>query len=139
MLKIGDYDSPNYGRRYEVFCGPRKLGTLEIKAAYKYETEKIVRASIKLIWVRLLSFEILAGFLRAIATHIDSEKNNGEENRTRIHSAITRSLWNSLNISDDDSDLDWGELEATLEGNADFYFGRRDCEGFQQLKGKLVG
>lgn len=132
-LQIGRDDSPSYGRRYEVFCGPTKLGTLEIKPSYDYATTNNVRASIDLNWVRLLSWDTLVTFLSGVAWHIDS-RDTREENWGRIHSAITRSLWNSLNINDDDYDGDWGTLEVSLTGNADFYLGRRDCQAFQELR-----
>jgi hypothetical protein len=136
-LKIGNYDSPSYGRRYEVFCGPTKLGTLEIRAAYKYNvSETNVNASIELQWVRLLGFDTLAEFLGGVATHIDSSEESGK----RIHAEITRSLWNSLDITPDDYDglLDWGELEITLTGNAQFYFDRKNSKSFQSAKSTLV-
>jgi len=134
-LQIGRDGSPSYGRRYEVFCGPTKLGTLEIEPSYDYDTTKNVRASIELKWLRLLSFDTLVTFLSGIAWHIDS-RDIREENWGRIHSAITRSLWDSLNISDDGYDGDLGHAgeEISLTGNANFYLARRDCQAFQELR-----
>lgn len=104
-LTIGVYDSPAFGRRYDVFCGPTKLGILEIQASYPYTAEKPnVRASTSLMWVRLLSWDTVMKFLSCIALHIDDVGDLG--NSARIQGAMNRSLWNSLIVHDEDLGLD---------------------------------
>jgi hypothetical protein len=129
-LSIGFYDSPAFGRRYEIFRGPTKLGAMEISASYPYKVgNKNIQASIELMWVRLLSWDTLTDFLGSVSTHINTAGDS--DNFIRIQSAMARSLWDSLRISDQDLGLNWGELEMTLEGSADFYFSRRDSKTFR--------
>ena len=134
-LNIGFYDSPSFGRTYEVFLGPIKLGRMEISASYPYShDEKKIRLSIELMWVRLLYWDTLTDFLGSAATHVNS---TGDFNNvTRIQSAMTRSLWDSLRIEDEDLGLNWGDLEITLEGSASFYFSRKQSEYFQALRNR---
>ena len=120
-LSIGFREGPAFGRRYEIFCGPIKIGAMEISASYPYTVgNKNIRASIELMWVRLLSWDTLTNFLGAVATHINSAGDSN--NAIRIQSAMARSLWDSLKIENQDFGLNWGELEMTLEGRGDFYF-----------------
>ena len=132
-LNIGFYDSPAFGRGYEVFCGPIKLGTMEISAAYPYKADaRNVRLSMQLMWVRLLSWDALMDLLGSVATHINSP---GDHNNVmRIQSAMARSLWDSLRIEDEDLGFNWGDLEITLEGTAAFYFSRKNNKSFQESR-----
>ena len=130
-LNIGFYDSPTFGRGYEVFCGPIKLGTMEISASYPYTAdEKNIRLSIELMWVRLLSWDALMDLLGSVATHINSAGDSS--NVMRIQSAIARSLWDSLRIEDEDLGLNWGDLEVTLVSRAEFYFSRKNSKYFRE-------
>jgi hypothetical protein len=51
-------------------------------------------------------------------------------------------LWDSYRISQFDfaRDTDWGELELRLQDTPTFYFSRRDCTAFAELKraGKIA-
>ena len=53
-----------------------------------------------------------------------------------INSAMQRALWDSYRISQFDfsGDTDWGELEVRMHGTPTFYFDRRDCQAFAELK-----
>jgi len=128
-------DQPTFGRRYEVFCGPNKLGRLEITASYPYDTEaRQVRASIKLDWVRLLSWDTVMDFLQAVSVHISSD--GDQSNAHLLNAAMSRSLWNSLQVHSEDLGLDWGDLEVTVRGRADHYLrhaGRVGKDPDQQL------
>ncbi len=65
-------DSPDFGRRYQIFHNQICLGTLEISPSllddYSNELPR-VRTRIELDWVRLLSFGALREFLTNIARH----------------------------------------------------------------------
>lgn len=132
-LRHGFRDSPSFGRTFEIYCGPTKLGTLEISASYSYDLDKNeIRASIELVWVRLLSWDTVVDFLHAIAIHIDSS--NSFDSGLRIQAAMSRCLWDSFIIHDEDLGLEWGELTLTLQGFAKFYFDRKNSEAFNQMK-----
>jgi len=127
-LSIGFHDIPSFGRRYEVFSGPIKLGLLEISASYPYDiNQKNVCACVELMWARLLRWDVLMDLLGSVAVHINSPNTSSVD---RIQSAMIRSLWDSLHIADQDSGLDWGNLAITLQGTAAFYFIRRNREAF---------
>jgi hypothetical protein len=124
-LTIGAYDSPIFGRRYDVFCGPTKLGILEVAAMYPYTAQKPnIRASINLTWIRLLSWDTVMDFLGSVAAHVDDDVDS-HGNSLRIQNAMNRCLWDSLVIHYEDFGLDWGDLDVTLQGSARFYFDRR--------------
>jgi hypothetical protein len=129
-LSIDFRDSPEFGRTYEIFCGPIKLGCMEISASSRYERTKKVQASIELEWVRLLSWDNLTSFLSAVATHVNSA--DDFNNFANIQGSMSRCLWDSLVVRDQDLGLDWGSLEVTLQGMADFYFSRKDSKGFRE-------
>jgi hypothetical protein len=135
-LKIGFMDSPVFGRRYAVFCGSIKLGTMEVQAGSDYARENTtVLATIQLMWVRLLEYDSLMAFFEAILLHIADDAKSEDAARRSIHQALTQSLWDSLVIRDDnlDGEIDWGNLEVTLQGRASWYFRRRDCEAFREM------
>lgn len=127
-LMLGFHEDPSFGRRYEAFCGPTKLGLIEISGIYTDERE--VLATVELRWIRLLNWDTVVSFLDSLALHIDQR--GSSENKARIQSAMNRSLWDSLMITDGDEGLDWGTLDVTLIGSADFYFARRNSEHFRQ-------
>jgi hypothetical protein len=136
-LTLGSGDDPEFGRRYEVYCGPKKLGTLEVAANWDYHEKRNVRALIGLQWVRLLQWETLSDFLGAIAIHIcDGDQSSQSLAQGTINTALAAALWNSQIISSEDfgEAVDWGNLEVTFRGNAPFYFSRRNSEVFQNLR-----
>lgn len=125
-LRLSNSDSPEFGRRYEIYRGPIKSGVLEISANLLryHDGKKGIWATIELQWVRLLSYEAVTDILSAIATHVDSSV----ESSHRIHGAMTRALWDSLSIDDDGlNESNWGTLEVSFEGEAEFYFRRFDA------------
>jgi hypothetical protein len=139
-LSGGDY--PSFGRAFEVFCNQVRLGRLEVSAANGYcLLEPRVSTEIELDNVRLLSFDAVRDFLSHIAIHVsDQDRKTSQEYlqiQHAIEQAMTRAVWNTLNHISGFEDLDgqdWGELHVTLEGTANWYFGRRNCEAFRQLK-----
>lgn len=80
--------------------------------------------------VRLLSWDTLMDFLSAVASHVSS--GGDVSNVARIQSAMGRALWDSLIVGHQDLGSDWGELELTLEGRADFYFSGKDSKHFRE-------
>jgi hypothetical protein len=114
-------DMPSYGRRYQIFCGPQRLGVLEITNSYPYTAdEKKVHASIRLEWVRLLDWETVVKFLDWCAAFIGDA--GDVTNRTSIRTAMNRCLWDSLSISDEDNEGWRTTLEVKLFGRATYYF-----------------
>jgi hypothetical protein len=138
-LELSGGDSPSFGRCFAVFYNQVRLGRLEVTDAYGYSaSEPKVRTNIQLDNVRLLSFDQVRDFLLNVALHVCNTDERAEYVRTKqeIEQAMTRAVWNTLHISGFD-DLDgqgWGELELSLEGTAFWYFRRRDCDAFRQLK-----
>jgi hypothetical protein len=139
-LSGGDY--PSFGRAFAVFYNQVRLGRLEVSADGDYcLLGPKVRTEIELHNVRLLSFDTVRGFLFHIALHVsDQDRKKSQEHlqiQHAIEQAMARAVWNTLNHISGFQDLDgqdWGELEVRLEGTAFWYFGRRDCEAFRQLK-----
>jgi hypothetical protein len=114
-------DMPSYGRRYQIFCGPQRLGVLEIRNSYPYTAEeKKVHASIELEWVRLLPWDTVVQFLHCCADYISDA--GDVRNSTSIQAAMNRCLWEGLRISDEDYELNCGTLEVSLFGSAPYYF-----------------
>jgi hypothetical protein len=141
-LKLSGSDSPSFGRAFEVFHNQVRLGRLEVSADNDYcLLGPKVRTEIELHNVRLLSFDTIRTFLSDIALHVsDKDRKKSQEYlqiQHAIEQAMARAVWDELNHISGFQDLDgqgWGELEVRLEGNAFWYFGRRDCEGFRRLK-----
>jgi hypothetical protein len=119
-LHIDYFDYPLFGRSYEVFYGATKLGILEVRASQFYQKDRVVIASIEIEWVRLLPWATVAEFPHVVAMYVRSP--NNDDSTARIQTALNRALWDSLVVHDQDLGLDWGQLELSLEGNAEFYF-----------------
>jgi hypothetical protein len=138
-LELSGGDGPSFGRSFAVFYNQVRFGRLEVTYTHGYSaSEPKVRTNIELDNVRLLSFGQVRDFLLNVALHVCNTDENAEYVRAQqeIEQAMTRAVWNTLHISGFD-DLDgqgWGELELTLQGIAFWYFRRRDCEAFRQLK-----
>jgi hypothetical protein len=136
-LQIGFRDSPAFGRRYELYFGPQKLGTLEVTAGYHPRFARTYNATIELMWVRLLPWEAVTTILRTIADHIcDNDKASHDAASIAINGAMTVALWDSLEITGYDfgGATDWGNLELTLSGPAPFYLDRRNSKAFRELR-----
>ena len=137
-LSGGDY--PSFGRAFDVFFNQVRLGRLEVSAANGYcLLDPKVRTEIELTHVRLLSFDAVRSLLSDIALHVSDQDRKTSHEYLQIEQAIeqamARAVWDINHIGFGDLDgQDWGELRATLWGAAHWYFGRRDCEAFRQLK-----
>lgn len=102
-LKLSFYDSPSFGRRYEVYHNRVRLGEMEVAPAYQYAPDNpIIYADIELDWVRLLSFDQITDLLHGIAYHLCSD--SIQDATSRIHVALTKLLWNDLKITGTDLD-----------------------------------
>jgi hypothetical protein len=125
---------PMFGRVYAVFYNQAQLGKLEIHAG----VEKDIFTELKLHSVRLLNYHHLANFLHAVASHVVDRYPPSSEFATATDatsSVMLKALWDSYQISEFGNDkVDWGELRLWLHGTPTWYFDRRDCEGFAELK-----
>ena len=140
-LRLTFSDSPEFGRRYDIFYNQARLGTLEVSAgydshgnAYSIETAN-VRTDISLGMIRLLHFDEITEFLNAIAFHVtDCTDGSVEQLKTQqsFRTAMTKVLWYGQQISEyEDLDgQDLGDLSLTLYGNPSFYFRRRKAPAF---------
>ena len=132
---------PISGRTYAVFYNQTQLGRLEIHGDVFYgKEERTIATRLELNWVRLLSYHHLVEFLYGLAAHVvDATPQTGEYAAAThaISAAMLKALWDSYHISRFDpagNDLDWGELELHLRGTPKWYFLRRDCQAFAELK-----
>ena len=130
-LKIAISDSPEFGRRYDIFHNQEKIGALEVTAGSRYASEKRnVYARLKVRWVRLLSFHAIHGLLEGIALHICDDERT--EAQASIAHAISGVLWEAQRIDQDDFGTDYGELSLHLDGAASWYFQRREAKDFRK-------
>ena len=139
---------PMFGRTYAVFYNQIEVGKLEIHPfSYYGKEDRTITTHLKLYWVRLLAYDRLVAFLTGLASHVvDLDKQTGEyaAATNAINAAMVEALWDSYRISrfdlPDNEGVNWGELELHLQGTPTWYFGRRDCEGFAEVKraGKIT-
>jgi len=137
-------DGPRSGRAYDLFYNRMEVGKLEIHGNVFYgkegkEREREIYTRLELNWVRLLSYHDVMEFVTSLATHVVDPKPQSSEwtaATNAINTTILNALWDSYRISEFDlpGDTNWGELELRLHGTPTFYFGRRDCEAFAELK-----
>lgn len=130
-------EEPCYGRSFAVFHNQVQLGTLELRGGFKYSPqERQVWTTLQLGSARLLPFEHLEGFFVAIAEHLSNRRSDEYPAITRqMDRALIRVLWQTQHISEQGFDeTDLGEIELHFQGTPVWYFGRRDCEAFRQLK-----
>ena len=107
-LKIDFSDSPDFGRRYDIFHNQVKVGALEVSPGFRYALDKRnVYAKLEVQWVRLLSFHAIHEFLGGIALHICNNETTGAQ--TSISHAISKVLWNAQQIDQDDLGTDYGD------------------------------
>jgi hypothetical protein len=140
---------PMFGRTYAVFYNQIKVGKLEIHpGSYYGKKDRTITTHVELYWVRLLAYDRLVAFLTGLASHVvDLDKQSGEyvAATNAINTATVKALWeDNYRISEfdlpDNEAVNWGELELYLQGTPTWYFGRRDCEGFAEVKraGKIT-
>jgi hypothetical protein len=94
----------------------------------------------------LLNYHHLVEFFHALAAHVvNRNPQNGEyaAATTAINTAMVKALWDSYHISRFDffgNDTGWGELELRFDGTPTWYFVRRDCQAFAELRraGKIA-
>jgi hypothetical protein len=131
---------PIFGRTYEVFHNQAKVGKLEIHGSPFYgKKEKTITTGLTLNWVRLLGYYDVVEFLDSLAKHVvDYNPQSSEYTAARntISAAMLKVLWDSYRISEFDfsGDTKWGKLALYLDGTPTWYFVRRDCEAFAELK-----
>jgi len=141
VSRAGD-DGPTPGRAYSVFHNQMEVGKLEIHGGVFYGKEgkeRDIYTRLELNWVRLLGYDEVMDFLNILATHVVDPRPQSSEHvaaTNAITAAVLKALWDSYRISEFDlpGDTDWGELELRLHGTPTFYFGRRDCQEFVDLK-----
>jgi hypothetical protein len=138
---VGTADTgPMVGRAYAVFYNHIKVGKLKIHGGAFYgKEEREIYTRLELHWVRLLSYDGVMDFLKSLAVHVVDPKPQSAEYAAAtnaINMAMQKTLWDSYRISQFDlaDDVDWGELELGLHGTPSWYFGRRDCKAFAELK-----
>jgi hypothetical protein len=139
---VGSADTgPISGRTYAVFYNQSRVGKLEIHGDVFYgKEERKIYTRLELDWVRLLGYDQVTAFLDSLAMHVvDPYPQSGEraDAQNTINAAMLKALWDSYRISEFDlpgDDGDWGELELRLNGTPSWYFTRRDCEAFAELK-----
>jgi hypothetical protein len=122
--------SSKYGRRYDIFHGQARLGTLQLTKISDFP----VRAYINLDNVHLLSFSTVYDFLIGIAGHVcDSEARATGETfstvRQRIDTTLTASLWEATRVSNLHHERDYGRINLTFHGSANTYFEHRTSYG----------
>jgi hypothetical protein len=74
--------------------------------------------------------------LVVLAEHVVDHSSEWAAATSAINTAMLKTLWDNYRISrfDFSGYMDWGELELYLRGTPTWYFDRRDCEAFAELK-----
>jgi hypothetical protein len=122
-----------YGRCFAIYHNQTSVGRLEIHPGYKYSTQTPeVHTSMEIDWARFVGFDELTEFLGAIAEHVTSPDRKSEDYIAAgqsIQYALIKVLWYNYRVSqyDNPEDEDWGELNLTFQGTADFYINRKDA------------
>jgi hypothetical protein len=135
-----DYDGgPVLGRCFAVYYNQSRIGRLEIhpRGFPEYTTQTpYVYTSVQIDWSRLLGYRTITEFLDAIASHVTNPSPKSDEYvsaRQGIQAALTKKLWDNYGISEFDrvfaneEDLDWGELNVSFDGAAEWYITRRNA------------
>lgn len=132
------YDSgPVAGRCFALYYNQTRLGRLEIHPAYKYTIETPqVHTSVQIDWSRFLGYRTITEFLGVIASHVTNPSPKSDEYlsaRGGIQAALMEMLWGKHAISEldrvfaNEEDLDWGELNVSFDGVAEWYITRRNA------------
>jgi hypothetical protein len=138
-----DY-GPIFGRRFALYFNQMDIGRLEIYPSTGYATDHpVVNTSVEITVPRLLGFGQLTEFLRAIAMHVT----RGEAGSAyplsaefSIQFGLTETLWGNYRISEFDRQFgeveDWGELNVSFHGVAEFYKQRKNAPAFRDETAK---
>jgi hypothetical protein len=129
-------ETPQFGRRYDVFHNQARLGSLEVCPGVDYNAKNPdVHTSIQLEQVRLLPINTIRAFLNGIGLHVcrpDPITKEYGEARAAIEGCLTNALWQSQQISELDVGQGYGELELQLNGSAVWYSSRRQAPAFKR-------
>jgi hypothetical protein len=146
-LNVDFSHGPTLGRSFAIYHNQTRVGRLEVHPSFNnYSTETPeVYTSIEIDWGRFFGYAELTDFLWAIATHVTSQREKKDERVAAwqsINSALTKTLWAHYRISQydkpDDTDLDWGELEVSFQGTADFYIDRMTAPAWRERAAQPV-
>jgi len=131
-----DFDGgPTLGRCFALYYNQTHIGRIEIHPSYDYTTENPnVYTDIRIEWSRFLGSYELMQILRDIAMHVTSNNPKSVESlaaQQSIHYALTETLWGEYRISQYDRHLgdveDWGGLNVSFHGVAEFYMQRKNA------------
>lgn len=134
-----DHDSgPVAGRCFAVYYNQTRVGRLEIRPHFPEYTTRAPRVftSVQINWSRLLGYSAMTEFLGVIASHVTDPRPKSDEYasaRHGIQAALTATLWENYGISEFDhvfaneADLNWGELNVSFHGAAEWYITRRNA------------
>lgn len=135
-------DTPQFGRRYDVFYNQVRLGTLEVCPGAGYDAKTPdVHTSVQVEWVRLLPIGTIRAFLNGIALHVcrpDPITKEYGEARAAIEESLTDALWQTQQISEYELEESYGELKLHLNGAAVWYSSRRQAPAFKRPSLPLV-
>jgi hypothetical protein len=138
-LNIPFDSGPMFGRCFAVYYNQTRIGRLEMHPSYfpDYTTETPqVYTNVQIDWSRLLGYRTITEFLDAIASHVTNGSPKSDEYvsvRQGIQAALTEMLWSKHSISEFDrvfaneEDMDWGELNVSFHGAAEWYITRRNA------------
>jgi hypothetical protein len=122
---------PIPGRCFALYHNQTRLGRLEIHPSfpeYTTQTPKVY-TSVHINRARYLGSPAITEFLDIVASHVASPNPKTDEYgaaRQCIQAALTETLWTSYVIRQPDYE-DWGELEVSFVGSAEWYIRRRSA------------
>jgi hypothetical protein len=91
---------------------------------------------VQIDWSRFLGYRTITEFLDVIASHVTNPSPKSDEYvgaRQGVQAALMELLWDKYRISEFDrvfaneEDADWGELNVSFHGAAEWYFTRRNA------------
>ncbi|KRR14542.1 hypothetical protein [Bradyrhizobium valentinum] len=133
-LNVRHDDGPSFGRSFSIYYNQTRVGRLEISPGHGYTTANPeVYTSLEIDFgARFLGFDELSDFLHAVAFHVTTgvaDQSDYQSARLSIQSALTKTLWDNYRVSqyDNPDDEQWGELNVSFNGTADFFKRRRDA------------
>jgi len=122
--EIGDLYGPSYGRRYEVYHGRAKVGSLSLRRTRvpkEGETTHVL-ATADLRYARYMGCESLSSFMNLLAQFLASSPREAESQRAYILSVLLSAVWPEgrmwKNGPDKNSDP---SLEFQFDGTATLY------------------
>jgi hypothetical protein len=132
-LNVDFSDGPRLGRSFAIYYNQTRIGCLEIRPAFRYNSAHLeVNTTLEIDWARFFGFSELTDFLNAMAIHVTTGNDKNEDYihaRQAIQSALTSTLWDNYRVSqyDNPDDAQWGDLMVSFRGMAFFYLDRRDA------------